>query len=111
MLVNDSSKASPANLQHLKRNLLAVISTLLCFLGMLPTTAPAASYTTDFPKAEPPNSEGGRWITAGTPGVHWHETMCGIAVPASGPSASLRMVEWLAIDSLFQVKQEGLCWL
>jgi hypothetical protein len=36
-----------------------------------------ASYTTDFPKAEPLISEDGRWITAGTPGVHWHETMCG----------------------------------
>jgi hypothetical protein len=39
-------------------------------------TAPA-SYTTDFPRAEPLISEGGRWITAGTPGVHWHETMTG----------------------------------
>jgi len=36
-----------------------------------------ASYTTDFPKAEPLISADGRWITAGTPGVHWHETMCG----------------------------------
>ena len=45
--------------------------------GMLPTTVHGASYSTDFPKAEPLISEGGRWITAGTPGVHWQETMCG----------------------------------
>jgi uncharacterized membrane protein len=45
MLVNESSKASPANLQHLKRSMLAAISALLCFLGMLPTTAHATSYT------------------------------------------------------------------
>ena len=77
MLVDDSSKASPANLRHLKSSMLAVISALLCVLGMLPTTAHAASYSTDFPKAEPLISEGGRWITAGTPGVHWHETMSG----------------------------------
>jgi hypothetical protein len=72
---NDSVDLPAALCQH--RIMLAVISALLCFLGMLPTTAHAASYSTDFPKAEPLISEGGRWITAGTPGVHWHETMCG----------------------------------
>ena len=41
------------------------------------TPARAADYTTKFPKAEPLISEGGHWITAGTPGVNWHETMCG----------------------------------
>jgi hypothetical protein len=37
----------------------------------------AASYTTDFPNAEPLISEGGHWITAGTPGVNWYATLCG----------------------------------
>ena len=64
-------------MKPLKGSMLAVISALLCFLGMLSTAAHAASYTTDFPKAEPLISEGGRWITAGTPGIHWHDTMCG----------------------------------
>lgn len=29
------------------------------------------------PSSEPLISEGGHWITAGTPGVDWHETLCG----------------------------------
>ncbi len=41
------------------------------------TQVHATSYATHFPNAEPLISEGGRWITAGSPGVNWHETMCG----------------------------------
>jgi hypothetical protein len=37
----------------------------------------ATSYQTNFPKAESLISEGGCWITAGTPGVNWHETLTG----------------------------------
>jgi hypothetical protein len=53
------------------------LATLLLCLGAVPTTARANSYTTNFPKAEPLISEGGGWVTAGTPGVHWHDTLCG----------------------------------
>jgi len=48
-------------------------------LNMLPAASAGrdGTYTTNFPLAENPISEGGHWITAGTPGVNWHETLCG----------------------------------
>jgi hypothetical protein len=49
---------------------------LLSCLRALPAPA-QATYSTKFPHAEELISEGGRWITAGTPGVNWHETLCG----------------------------------
>jgi len=72
--VSDPSRADRANL---KRSLLAVISALLFYLAMLSTPAHATGYSTNFPNAEPLISEGGHWITAGTPGVNWSMTMTG----------------------------------
>jgi hypothetical protein len=55
----------------------AAVSVLLVYLTALPTWARATDYSTKFPNAEPLISEGGHWITAGTPGVNWRETLCG----------------------------------
>jgi hypothetical protein len=61
----------------LKKITRAAVSVLLLYLIALPTPAQAADYSTKFPNAEPLISEGGHWITARTPGVNWHETLCG----------------------------------
>jgi hypothetical protein len=55
----------------------AAVSVVLLYLVALSTPARATNYSTKFPHAEPLISEGGHWITAGTPGVNWHETLCG----------------------------------
>lgn len=55
----------------------ATASVLLLSLWALPTPAQATDYSTKFPNAERLISEGGHWITFGTPGVNWHETLCG----------------------------------
>ena len=57
--------------------LCAAVLVLLLHLSALPLPTQAANYSTDFPNAEPLISEGGHWITAGTPGTNWHETLCG----------------------------------
>jgi len=61
----------------LKKIVRAAVSVLILYLAALPTRAPATDYSTKFPKAEALISEGGHWITAGTPGVNWHDTLCG----------------------------------
>ena len=60
-----------------KKILRAALAMLLIHVTALPIKGYAADYSTRFPKAEALISEGGRWITAGTPGVNWHETLCG----------------------------------
>jgi hypothetical protein len=67
-------KMKKHTLHYFTRTILAVIPALLLCLSL---RAHAADYTTKFPKAERRISEGGHWITAATPGVNWHETMCG----------------------------------
>jgi hypothetical protein len=78
------SKTNPQSLQEVRHSLhslnrivCAVVSVLLLYLIPLFTPAQAIDYSTEFPNAEPLISEGGHWITAGTPGVNWHETLCG----------------------------------
>ena len=78
------SKTNPQSLQEIRHSLhslntilSATVSVLLLYLIPLPTPAQAIDYSTRFPNAEPLISEGGHWITAGTPGVNWHETLCG----------------------------------
>lgn len=55
---------------------MTVAAQLLCVAGMVPI-ATAESYSTRFPKTEHLISEGGHWLTAGSPGVNWHDTLCG----------------------------------
>ena len=55
----------------------AAVSVLMLYLRVLPMPAQATDYSSKFPNAEPLISDGGHWITAGTPGVNWHETLCG----------------------------------
>ena len=79
------TKTNTQSLQEARRKhnrrkktiLLPALAIMLLHLGALPSPARAADYSTKFPKAEALISEGGRWITAGTPGVNWHETLCG----------------------------------
>ena len=61
----------------LKEIMRAAVPVLLLYLSALSTPVQATEYSTKFPHAEPLISEGGHWITAGTPGVNWHETLCG----------------------------------
>ncbi len=94
---------------RLKKTNQAALLVLLLFLGALPAVAHAKDYSTKFPNAEPLISEGGHWITAGTPGVNWHETLCGwhgdlhvssvSTTPgyAFGPTASERFGDALAL--------------
>src|ERR1017187_6745258 len=60
-----------------KKSIFAAVPSLALCLGMIGMPAGATTYSTSFPKAEPLISEGGHWITAGTRGVNWHETLCG----------------------------------
>jgi hypothetical protein len=62
---------------RLKKIMLAAASVVTLYLIAFPTPAPATDYSTKFPNAEPLISEGGHWMTAGSPGVNWHETLCG----------------------------------
>ena len=55
----------------------AAVLVLLLYVTADIRQAQATDYSTKFPNAEPLISEGGHWITAGTPGVNWHETLCG----------------------------------
>jgi hypothetical protein len=55
----------------------AAVSVLLVYLTALSRPARATDYCTKFPNAEPLISEGRHWITAGTPDVNCHDTMCG----------------------------------
>jgi hypothetical protein len=65
------------SIDRFKRNIIGVgVGPWLC-LVTLGLSAYATDYATKFSKAEALISEGGRWITAGTPGVNWHDTMCG----------------------------------
>jgi len=96
-------------LHYFKRTMLAANPALLLYVGALCTPAHATSYTTDFPNAEPLISEGGHWITAGTPGVNWHDTLSGgdgdqhvssvSTTPgyAFGPTGSARFGDALAL--------------
>ncbi len=65
------------SVRGLKKIMRAVVSAQMLYLIAHPTPVPATEYSTKFPNAEPLISEGGHWITAGTPGVNWHETLCG----------------------------------
>jgi hypothetical protein len=79
------SKTNPQRMQEtkkhsghwLKKVMHAAVSVLLLYLSVLSTPAQATDYSTKFSNAESLISEGGHWITAGTPGVNWHETLCG----------------------------------
>lgn len=70
-------KPKTPSVHGLKKIMRAAVSVLLLYLGVLPAPAQATDYSTKFPNAEPLISEGGHWITAGTLGVNWHETLCG----------------------------------
>lgn len=61
----------------LKTTVHGLLAAIPLYSGILLTPAYGRSYSTNFPKAEPLISEGGHWITAGTPGVNWHDTMAG----------------------------------
>lgn len=78
------SKTNPQSLKEIERSarrskkiVSAVVLMLLLYPTAVPTPAQAAHYFTKFRHAEPLISEGGHWITAGSPGVNWHETLCG----------------------------------
>jgi hypothetical protein len=60
-----------------KRFACGAASLLLWHTVVLTRPAQAKSYSTKFPNSERLISEGGHWITAGSPGVNWHETLCG----------------------------------
>ncbi|MHB1937712.1 MAG: hypothetical protein ACYCOR_14150 [Acidobacteriaceae bacterium] len=99
----------PSKRRHLKRAMLGSVSVVVLFLGALPKIAYGRSYTTNFPQAEPLISEGGHWITAGTPGVNWYPTLAGSkgdqhissvsTTPgyASGPTGPARFGDSLAL--------------
>jgi hypothetical protein len=92
-----------------KRNILGVTAGPWLCLVTLGFSAYATDYATKFPKTEALISEGGHWITAGTPGVNWHDTMCGFRGDmhvssvsttdgyAFGPSSSKRFGDSLAL--------------
>jgi hypothetical protein len=65
------------SIHWLRKLMRAAIPGLILYLTALSIPTPAADYSTKFPKAEPLISERGHWITAGTPGVNWQETLCG----------------------------------
>ena len=52
------------------------VSVLLSLIA-LPAQTHANDCSTNFPHAEALISEGGRWITAGSPGINWRQTLCG----------------------------------
>jgi hypothetical protein len=63
-------------LSSFAKTILTTVPVLLC-LGALGTPTHATDYTTKFPQTESLISEGGNWVTAGSPGINWHDTMCG----------------------------------
>jgi len=62
---------------YLKKIMRAALPVLLSYLIAPQVPVHARDYSTKFPNAESLISEGGHWITAGTPGINWHETLCG----------------------------------
>jgi hypothetical protein len=72
-----SARTSLAKPTHFNWAILVALTAPLLFAGGFPSPACASSYSTNFPSAEPLISEGGHWITAGTPGVDWHATLAG----------------------------------
>jgi hypothetical protein len=72
-----SARTSLAKRRRFNRAMVLAIAAPLLFAGAFPLPACATSYSTNFPSAEPLISEGGHWITAGTPGVDWHATLAG----------------------------------